>query len=45
MIPLLILCWLGFAAGTWVLLVGRTPTLAEDLSTLGGAVRPTEHHR
>ena len=44
MIALLILCWLGFAAGTWVLLVGRTPTLAEDLSTLGGAVRPTGWH-
>lgn len=44
MIPLLILCWLGFAAGTWALIVGRTPTLAEDLSALGAAVRPTGWH-
>ena len=44
MIPLLILCWLGFAAGTWVLIVGRTPSLAEHLSALGAGVRPTGWH-
>ncbi|HEX9531045.1 MAG TPA: hypothetical protein VF954_07895, partial [Acidimicrobiales bacterium] len=39
MIVLLVACWLGFAAGTWVLIVGRTPSLAEDLA-VGGAVQP-----
>jgi Flp pilus assembly protein TadB len=39
-IPVLVVCWLGFAVGTWVLLVGPTQSLAEELSALGGAARP-----
>ena len=42
MIVLLVVCWLAFSTGVWILLVGRrVPSVAEELSLLGGSLRPT----